>query len=81
MLLIGLIELCALRLTITNLCRDMVVLVRDKLVNDCITLAYIVMGLEKDKERGNVCHAMDLCSRCMGSLNHCQKAINQVFEV
>ncbi|KAG0587908.1 hypothetical protein KC19_2G200200 [Ceratodon purpureus] len=54
--------------------------VRRVLVNDCITLASIVRGLEKDKDRGNVCHAMDLCSRCMGSLNYYQKAIDQVLE-
>lgn len=60
---------------------DAGVSVRDLLVDDGTTVATIVKGLEKDKGRGNLCHAMDLCSRCMGSLNYCQKAIDQVLEV
>ena len=54
---------------------------RDSIVEDGSTLAFVVQGLAKDKDAGNICFAMDLCSKCMGSLNYCQKAIDQVLAV
>ncbi|KAG0630106.1 hypothetical protein M758_1G154600 [Ceratodon purpureus] len=53
--------------------------VRDSIVEDGTTLPFVVQGLAKDTDPGNVCFAMDLCSKCMGSLNYCQKAIDQVL--
>lgn len=54
--------------------------VRDSIVEDGC-LAAIVDFIGKDTNSANVCHAIDLCSRCMGSLNYCQKAIDQILAV
>jgi hypothetical protein len=57
------------------------VVVRDSIVKDGTTLGFVVQFLGKDIDLGNVCFAMDLCSKCMGSLNYCQQAIDQVLAV
>jgi hypothetical protein len=57
------------------------VVVRDSIVEDGTTLGFVVQFLGKDTDPGNMCFAMDLCSKCMGSLNYCQKAIDQVLVV
>jgi hypothetical protein len=56
-------------------------IVREELVNDGSTLANIVKGIEKDKEKSNICHALDLLSRCMAGLNYNQKSITEILNV
>ena len=56
-------------------------IVREELVNDGSTLANVVKGIEKDKEKSNICHALDLLSRCMAGLNYNQKAITEILNV
>jgi hypothetical protein len=47
------------------------VVVRDSIVEDGTTLGFVVQFLGKDIDPGNMCFAMDLCSKCKGSLNYC----------
>lgn len=50
-------------------------------MNNGSTLENIVLGIEKDPDRNNQCHALDLLSRCMAGLNYNQKAITECIQV
>ena len=41
----------------------------------------LLIFIEKDKEKSNICHALDLLSRCMAGLNYNQKAITEILNV